>query len=304
MSKIYLSPTSEQDVQYTDSDSIQGRKLWKAQRAIEGRLETAEFKITPEAIVATVTSSDDYTTLESQVSANATAITLKVSSSDYNGNTIASLINQTATTIQISASKIQLSGYVTFTNLSTSGQTSINGGNIQTSSISSDKISVGTLSALTANVGTLTAGLIGGWTINNSTISRNHISLGDDYISLGSATGTTAATINFHGGSVKLYNNASSTAIGVSGNMIIDSSLYVLGTAIVDDIRPSVSGVNLGASSYRWGLVYADTLWCNVVGSSSTASERPNVYAATLGATFGGTFYYLTRDANGFVKAV
>ena len=36
----------------------------------------------------------------------------KVSQTDYNGNTISSLINQTATTVQIQASKIQLEGYV------------------------------------------------------------------------------------------------------------------------------------------------------------------------------------------------
>lgn len=42
----------------------------------------------------------------------AEAIGSKVSQTDYNGNEIASLINQTATTIQIEASKIKLEGYV------------------------------------------------------------------------------------------------------------------------------------------------------------------------------------------------
>lgn len=45
---------------------------------------------------------------------NANVITQKVSSSDFNGNTLVSMINQTATTIEIVASKINLVGAVTF----------------------------------------------------------------------------------------------------------------------------------------------------------------------------------------------
>ncbi|MEZ7173577.1 phage tail protein [Sporosarcina sp. OR05] len=47
---------------------------------------------------------------ESQISIQADQIMSKVSYTDYNGNTIASLINQTATTITLSAEKIQMSG--------------------------------------------------------------------------------------------------------------------------------------------------------------------------------------------------
>ena len=45
-------------------------------------------------------------------------------------NEIISKINQTAEGIQIQAAKVDLAGYVTFTNLSTAGQTVIDGGNI------------------------------------------------------------------------------------------------------------------------------------------------------------------------------
>ena len=60
-------------------------------------------------------------------------------------NEIISKINQTAEQITIQASKVDLAGYVTFTNLSTAGQTVIDGGNITTGSISANKISGGTL---------------------------------------------------------------------------------------------------------------------------------------------------------------
>ena len=57
------------------------------------------------------------------ISTNAHNITLKVSSTDYTGNTIASLINQNATTIQIQASKIDLVGAVTIKDLDTTSVT-------------------------------------------------------------------------------------------------------------------------------------------------------------------------------------
>lgn len=58
---------------------------------------------------------------------------------------IISKINQTAEQIQIQASKVNLTGYITATNLATAGQTVINGGNITTGELSADRISGGTL---------------------------------------------------------------------------------------------------------------------------------------------------------------
>lgn len=50
---------------------------------------------------------------ESELLQQANLIASKVSQTDFNGNTISSLINQTATTIKIQAQKIQLEGLVT-----------------------------------------------------------------------------------------------------------------------------------------------------------------------------------------------
>lgn len=55
-----------------------------------------------------------------------------------------SSINMSAETVKINASKVNLTGYVTMTDLSTSGKTSIYGGNIQTNTINADKLSIGT----------------------------------------------------------------------------------------------------------------------------------------------------------------
>ena len=61
-------------------------------------------------------------------------------------NEIISKINQSPESITIQANKVNLTGYVTFTNLSTDGQTSISGGNITTGTISADRIAAGSLS--------------------------------------------------------------------------------------------------------------------------------------------------------------
>ena len=58
-------------------------------------------------------------------------------------NEIISKINQTPEAITIQASKVNLTGYVTLSNLSTAGQTTINGSNITTGSISADRIQGG-----------------------------------------------------------------------------------------------------------------------------------------------------------------
>ena len=89
------------------------------------RVNSAEQKITDTAIVSTVRSSTSY---KSDLGA-------KVSS-----NAIISSNNQTAESIKISASKINLTGYVTMTNLSTAGQTTIDGGNIKTNTISLERL--------------------------------------------------------------------------------------------------------------------------------------------------------------------
>ncbi len=90
--------------------------------SLQTRVNTAEQKITDSAIVSTVTSSQTYRdNLNGKVSTNQ----------------IISSINQTAESIKINASKIDLSGYVTISNLSGNGTTIINGANISTGVIKS-----------------------------------------------------------------------------------------------------------------------------------------------------------------------
>ena len=63
---------------------------------------------------------------EAELKVQSGLIATKVSETDFNGNTIASKINQSATTIQIEASKINLKGAVTFESMSSNMQDKVN----------------------------------------------------------------------------------------------------------------------------------------------------------------------------------
>ena len=124
-------------------------------------------------------------------------------SETFNGNEIASRINQNATTVTIQANKLNLQGYITASDLSGSGTTVINGANITTGTINADRLNVNNLSSVSTNLGTITSGLIA----NN----RARLDLGSGILSI----------FNEGGGSMILSNAArlSATAgIGISSN--------------------------------------------------------------------------------------
>jgi len=120
-------------------------------------------------------------TAESTITQQADLISQKVSKTDYNGNTIASLINQTATTIKIQASKINLVGAVTV------------------------------LSDITGNLGDITAGNINGVNISGVTITgstiisdgvwqtiQSRVQLGNGVITVGdSSANNTVSPVGF-----------------------------------------------------------------------------------------------------------
>jgi len=138
-------------------------------------------------------------------------ISLKVSETDYNGNTIASLINQTATTIDIQASKINLVGAVTV------------------------------LSDITGNLGTITAGTITGTTFKTSN-NTNNVSIANDQIL--SVSGTSYSTF-IAAGRIQAENHINNRMIEIYGDAIYfnDNS----GTTGVGNIKTTVQQVTLEA---------------------------------------------------------
>lgn len=148
-----------------EEDSI---KLWAGQtytakkdfNALAGRTGTLETwkneasqKITKDGIIATVGSyyakESDFQSAttrlanaESRITQLNDSIELKVEKSG-----IISAINQTAEKVTISASKVNLSGYVSILNLKTAGKTVIDGSNITTGTVSADRIDAKSLFA-------------------------------------------------------------------------------------------------------------------------------------------------------------
>ena len=132
----------------TDFNSLAGRtgalETWKTE---------ASQKITKDGIIATVgsyyTKDADFqsatnriTNAESRITQLNDSIELKV---EKDG--IISAINQTSESVTISASKINLSGYVSVSDIKTAGKTTINGSNVTTGMISADRIDAKSLFA-------------------------------------------------------------------------------------------------------------------------------------------------------------
>ncbi len=283
---------------------------------LDARLDSAEFKITPAQITSTVTSSTTYlnemnakanasdlgnlatrvSTAETKITSTAITSTVrsssgyindlagKVPSSDFTGNQIVSRINQTATTIDIDASKVNITGFVTFstaqslantaesnatsnastyaanartnavsdvkTGLGNNNYTTIHGGNISTRTISADKIATGSITANEIATGTITAnkisltGILNGYSPGNTT--------GISISSNGLINMPTSAHIDFDNGTMH-------THIG----RISSSDLYVYNqdgaVRIIPNSYTYVYGLNATNDPYNIPLTSSTT---------------------------------------------
>lgn len=142
------------------TDDVTALKEWQVE---------ASSLITKDGIIntvgnyyATTTLVDGVTTrvteAETKITQNADNINLRVEKSG-----VISAINQSSEAVSIAASKINLSGYVTISGLGTAGQTTVNGSNITTGTISADRIDVNGIFAqdITAT-GTITGAVLKG----------------------------------------------------------------------------------------------------------------------------------------------
>lgn len=175
------------------TDSLDAR-LTSAESSITQNAESIELRVTQsdyDAKVDELEYTDNLlftnaakqdtrlTNAESSITQNAENIELKVSKDG-----VISAINQTSESVTINASKINLTGYITATDLATSGSTIINGSNITTGTISADRLDVnaifaknitatGIITGATLNGAKIStiSGTIGGWTIDSNGLS-------------------------------------------------------------------------------------------------------------------------------------
>lgn len=210
--KINLSPQAEQKTSYANESTVSSRDFKVLRKKLDGT-------------AASITVLGD-------------SINLKVSKDE-----IINQINISTEGIIIQANRLNLSGLVTFTNLSTSGQTTINGGNITTGTLSADRINANSLSVDKLLVGTSLGG-------------AGKIFFGSDYISL-YGNSTADATINLISGSgtARIYakGNGGQATVNIDSRLYIDGGLYISGGFI-----PRVDNAyNIGFTGARWVDVWA-----------------------------------------------
>lgn len=190
---------------------------YTAQYATKVELQSS-MQQTATAITAQV--SRDYETKEnaysnySQWQQTADELSTEVSSK-VGDNEIISKINQTAEQIKIQASKVNLQGYVTATDLSGTGTTTINGSNITTGTISANRVSGGTLQGTT-----LQGNNISGGTINLSSQGENPRYTITDNENGNCYYTQSARSIKWYGlngGNITMFNTLSTPIIGLSG---------------------------------------------------------------------------------------
>lgn len=219
---------------------------------ITSRVENAEGSIstlqqTAISLQSSITSMDK--TYSSKFTQTAKEISTKVSEGD-----IASTINQTAQKVKIAASKLELSGYATFSSLSSSGSSTINGDNITTGSLDADLITTGALSADRINGGTIDASKITVKNINASNITTGKLSadcidtskLTVDKISINNGKGG----VFFEGGTRGLVVNAVNLAYGY---ITLDGDrTNITGRFFYQDRECVIKSLSINGATYKF----------------------------------------------------
>lgn len=181
--------------------------------------EQSEIKQTAQGLTSTVSSiqtslqnlDGEVETLSSTVSTVQQTATGLTSTVTQQGETISE--------IRQDLDKIDISGYVTFKDLKTSGSTTINGSNITTGYISANRISGGTIDADTINVNNLNAS-----NLTKGLINANRISDANNYLANLYATNVYTA-VNY-AQTVQLVNSGSS-GLENYGTLLKSNGVYV-----------------------------------------------------------------------------
>lgn len=256
MKQINLSPQNTEGKTYDSKQTIDSRAFKVLRRSVDGLSSELTVQAGQIALKASQSSVDSLsgrvTTTESTIVVQAGQIALKVSSTDYNGTTLVSMINILPDTIKIAAKNLVLSGLVTFNNLSNSGETSINGGNIIADTISANKINVTNLSSISASLGSITGGSIN--------------------IGSGNFVVTTGGTVTIRSGTLGNVNFTafSGNGVQISGPTYI-TGLLTLSTGGLQStgaVCPTGDGdSSVGTSALTWGSIWA-------VDTTINASDR------------------------------
>lgn len=229
-----------------------------------------------------------------KITANANAIATKVSAGDVssaitqfaNGLSLSvtngassSTIKLMSGTTQLSSQSIQITGMVTFSDLSTSGNTTINGENITTGTIATERIKLsGLMSVYQSNTGTGSTTVGGFLGYASGSYGTGGIGMssadGASYVAAINASTTAGAAgggAKMHGGPTSDYTKYSQVVANGGGVCLRyhysnssgdDSALYmnvISGTGF--SFHPGTNkGVHLGGPSHQFATLYCDTV--------------------------------------------
>lgn len=235
--------------------------------------------------------SAEFTRVDGEIDANTTRITqnsnsiTSLASSKVGNNEIISKINQTPEAITISASKLNLTGYITASDLSSTGATTINGSNITTGTINASLVKTGTLDASQFNVTNLSANSITGGTINGNNVNVTNINA--DNITSGTISankingGTiTASAINLGSSKFRVTTGGVVTATSgtIGGWSMSSESLYRSATysGITSTIYLNAGGLVLEQQGSS-GTTIKTASWLQIINSASDKRLKNNI---------------------------
>lgn len=204
---------------------------------ISERLQIAEEQITDEAITQTVKDMQFIKDMNGKITTQAESlskidqkadnINLEVSKK-VNSNSIISAINLSPESIKISSSKINITGFVTFSDLSTPGSTTISGSNITTGYVKGSRIDAKNLTVQTnSGINTLMIDSNGQVELRPKSMTVNT----DDKITF--LASNNYRNMLLYGGQVCVYNNMNDSFMATIGHVLRSSNSTYRGVGIL-----------------------------------------------------------------------
>lgn len=136
--------------------------------------------------------------LSSRIKQTAKSIELTTTDKSTSAGIVIRLKNEDGSQIDAKSANITMKGLVSFTDLSSSGSTTINGSNITTGTIDASKVTVKNI-----NASNITSGTITGRTISGGTITGTKITNGSNF-SVDASGNMTCKNAKVDGGTIKL----------------------------------------------------------------------------------------------------
>lgn len=204
---------------------------------ISERLQIAEEQITDEAITQTVKDMQFIKDMNGKITTQAESlskidqkadnINLEVSKK-VNSNSIISAINLSPESIKISSSKINITGFVTFSDLSTPGSTTISGSNITTGYVKGNRIDAKNLTVQTnSGINTLMIDSNGQVELRPKSMTVNT----DDKITF--LASNNYRNMLLYGGQVCVYNNVNDSFMATIGHVLRSSNSTYRGVGVL-----------------------------------------------------------------------